>query len=92
MTSTEAKAVIFWTAFRALSKKDKEAFMRKLMDDRELRDDLIDTAIMDSRRRESSRSLEDYIEERKKIEKSDLPCSSEAVCREGVGQSTGSHP
>lgn len=64
MTTTTATAEIFWTAFRALSKKEKEAFMKKLLTDRELQEDLIDIAIIEQRRKEPSRSLNEYIADR----------------------------
>jgi hypothetical protein len=31
MSTAEATAEVFWTAFRALSKKEREAIMEKLM-------------------------------------------------------------
>lgn len=37
MTTTEAAAEVFWTAFRALSKKEREAVVERLLRDRNLR-------------------------------------------------------
>ena len=69
MSSAQATAEVFWRAYRTLSKKDKEAFMQKLLGDREFREDLIDTSIIEQRRKESSRSLDTYLAERKKTRK-----------------------
>ena len=69
MSSAEATAEVFWRAYRTLSKKDKEAFMQKLLGDREFREDLIDTSIIERRRKEPSRSLDTYLAERKKTRK-----------------------
>jgi hypothetical protein len=66
VTTTEATAEVFWTAFRALNKKEKEAVMEKLLKRKEFREDLIDTAIIERRRKEPSRSLDDYLAERRK--------------------------
>lgn len=66
MTTTEATAEVFWTAFRALNKKEKEAVMEKLLKQKEFREDLIDIAIIERRQKEPSRSLDDYLAERRK--------------------------
>ena len=66
MTTTEATAEIFWTAFRALKKKDREAVMGKLLKQKEFREDLIDIAIIEQRQKEPSRSLDDYLAEPRK--------------------------
>ncbi|HZY10161.1 MAG TPA: hypothetical protein VFF29_03320 [Bacteroidota bacterium] len=68
MTTAQATAEVFWTAFRYLSKK-KQEFLYKLLNNREFREDLIDTAIIKQRRREPSRSLDEYLAERKKTRK-----------------------
>jgi len=69
MTTAQATAEVFWTAFRSLSKKNKKEFLYKLLNNREFREDLIDTAIIEQRRRELSRSLDEYLAERKKTRK-----------------------
>ena len=69
MTTAQATAEVFWTAFRSLSKKNKQEFLYKLLNNREFREDLIDTAIIKQRRREPSRSLDEYLAERKKTRK-----------------------
>lgn len=67
MNATEANAEVFMTAFRALSKKEKKHVLESLLKDKEFMEDLTDIVIFDQRINESSRSLEEYIADRKKI-------------------------
>ncbi|HET54889.1 MAG TPA: hypothetical protein ENN33_06695 [Ignavibacteria bacterium] len=66
MTATNATAEIFWTAFRAMPKKQRNAIIDKLLTDNEFMEDLIDISIIKQRENEPSRSLDDYLAERKK--------------------------
>ncbi|MDA8215011.1 MAG: hypothetical protein M0Z64_07020 [Nitrospiraceae bacterium] len=66
MTTAEATSEVFWTAFRALPKKQREAVIEKLLKDKEFMEDLIDIVIIEQRRKEPSRSLDEYIAERKR--------------------------
>ncbi|MEK7369078.1 MAG: hypothetical protein AABZ62_05380 [Planctomycetota bacterium] len=66
MTTTEATAEIFWTAFRALSKKEREAVVEKLLRDKEFMEDLTDIVIIEQRKEEPSRPLEEYLADRRK--------------------------
>ena len=66
MGVTEAKAEIFWIAFKGLPKKEKQSVVIRLLKDKEFMEDLIDTAIINQRRKEPSRSFESYLSERKK--------------------------
>lgn len=66
MTITEATAEVFWTAFRALSKKERQAVVEKLLKDREFMEDLIDIVILEQRKDEPSRPLDEYLAERRK--------------------------
>ncbi len=66
MSTNETKAEIFWIAFKGLPKKEKQSIVIRLLKDKEFMEDLIDTAIIGQRRKESSRPLEDYLSERKK--------------------------
>lgn len=66
MTTTEATAEVFWTAFCALSKKEREAVVEKLLRDKEFLEDLIDIVILEQRQDEPSRSLDEYLAARKK--------------------------
>jgi len=66
MTITEATSEVFWTAFRALSKRQREAVIGKMLRDKEFREDLMDTVILEQRRKEPSRSLDEYLGRRRK--------------------------
>lgn len=66
MNATEATAEVFWTAFRALPKKERNAGVGKLLADREFMEDLIDIVIFEQRRDEPSRSLDEYLADRQK--------------------------
>lgn len=66
MTKTEATAEVFWTAFRALPKKEREVIVEKLLKDKEFMEDLIDMVILEQREKEPSRSLDEYLNNRRK--------------------------
>jgi hypothetical protein len=66
MTSTEATSEIFLTAFRSLKKREREAVLEKLLKDKELVEDLMDLVVLKQRRKETSRSLDAYLAERKR--------------------------
>jgi len=61
MTKTQATAEIFWTAFQVLPRKEQEAVLHRILKDKSLRDDLIDLAIIESRRAEPARPLRDIL-------------------------------
>ena len=65
MTQTQATAEVFWTAFRALKKKDRNAVMNRLIQDEELREDLRYSIIIEERKNEPRISLEEYLSQRK---------------------------
>lgn len=54
MTAHEATAQVFWTAFRTLSKAEREAVIQRLLRDRGMREDLIDVVTALQRRHERS--------------------------------------
>jgi hypothetical protein len=66
MTAKEATAEVFWTAFRALPKKEREAVVKRLLGDKEFMEDLIDIVILEQREKEPSRSLDEYLADRRK--------------------------
>ncbi len=66
MNSTTATAEVFITAFRSLKKREQEVVLRGLIADKELRQDLIDIAILEQRKNEPSRSFSSYLRDRKK--------------------------
>jgi len=61
MTKTQATAEVFWTAFQVLPRKEQEAVLHRILKDKSLRDDLIDLAIIESRRAEPARPLRDIL-------------------------------
>ncbi len=63
MTPTDATAEVFWTAFRVLPRKEQQAVLQRLLKDKNLRRDLIDLAVIESRRREPARPLREYLSE-----------------------------
>lgn len=65
MTKTQATAEIFWTAFQVLSRKEQEAVLQRILKDKSLREDLIDLAIIESRRAEPARPLRDIQDSRR---------------------------
>ena len=68
MNMKEAKAEVFWMAFKGLPKRERQSVIERLLKDTEFMEDLIDIAIVEQRREEPSRPLEDYLAERKRQE------------------------
>jgi len=64
MSPTEATAEVFLTAFRALSKKERQAVLARLAVEPDLQEDLQDLALVAQRRGEPSRPLRDYLAEK----------------------------
>ena len=61
MGAAQAKAEVFWMAFKGYPKKERESVVEKLLRDKDFMEDLIDIAVIRQRRREPSRPLEDYL-------------------------------
>jgi len=68
MKVKEAKAEVFWTAFKGLKKEERQSVIERLLKDTEFMEDLVDIAILEQRKQEPSRPLEDYLAERAKRE------------------------
>jgi hypothetical protein len=66
MTEAEATAEVFWTAFKVLPRAEQQAILRRIVRDQNLRHDLIDLALIEERRDEPSRPLQDYLKETQK--------------------------
>ena len=64
MNTNEAKAEVFWLAFKSLSKRDQHAIVERLLTEKDFREDLIDISTVEQRRNEPSRPLGDYLAER----------------------------
>ena len=65
-TSAEATSEIFLTAFRSLPKKAREAVLEKMLSDKAFMEDLRDSALIERRRKEPSRDLDEYLAVRRK--------------------------
>ena len=63
MSATEATAEIFFTAFKALNRKEREAVLQKLVTDAELADDLADTLALEARRDQRHTPLRDVLKD-----------------------------
>jgi hypothetical protein len=66
MTRPQATAEVFWTAFQALKPEEREAFIRKLMKDKNLAEDLRYAAVIQKRKNEPTVSLDTYLSKRSK--------------------------
>jgi hypothetical protein len=66
MIAEDAKAEVFWLAFKGLAKKEQHLVVQKLLQDREFVEDLLDIAVIEQRRSEPARPLEDYLAEQGK--------------------------
>ncbi len=65
MTSKiEAKAEVFLWALQSLPKAEREAVISHLLADAQLREDILDIALIQQRKGEPSRPLRDYLAER----------------------------
>ena len=63
MTASHATAEVFVTAFRALPKKERQAVLVLITDDEQLREDILDLAVLAQRRDEPSRPFHDFLAE-----------------------------
>lgn len=63
MITEGAKAEVFWLAFKGLPKIEQQLVVQKLPQDREFVEDLMDIAIIEQRRSEPARPLEEYLAE-----------------------------
>lgn len=65
MTKREATAEVFWTAFKVLSRAEQRAVVGRLLQDRALRRDLMDLAVIGNRCAEPARPLREYLSGRR---------------------------
>jgi hypothetical protein len=66
MKVVESKAEIYLMALQSLSKQEREAVIARLLEDPELREDIIDLLTMYQRRGEHSRLFKEYLAETRK--------------------------
>ncbi len=68
MKANQATAEVFFTAFKALKSKEREAFIEKVVNYPGLREDLIDIALIEEAKKVKGRfaSAKDYFTKRRK--------------------------
>ncbi len=66
MNTSQATAEVFWSAFTALPTEEKRAVLQYIIQDEELRHDLMDLAVIEERRNEPGRPLREYLQEKAK--------------------------
>jgi len=64
MTQSQATAEVFYTAFQALKKSEREAFINRLLEDEKLAENLRYAVVIEKRRKEPTVSLDDYLAKR----------------------------
>jgi len=64
MTQSQATVEVFYTAFQALKKSEREAFINRLLEDETLAEDLRYAVIIEKRKTEPTVSLDDYLAKR----------------------------
>ena len=69
MRANQATAEVFFTAFKALKNKEREAFLEKVMSDPVLREDFIDAALIEKAKKVKGKSIsaKDYFAKRRRI-------------------------
>jgi hypothetical protein len=65
-TAAQSKAEIYFMAFQSLSESEKEAVITRLLEDENLRKDIIDIDIIRKRQSEPARPLREYLAVREK--------------------------
>lgn len=73
LRANQATAEVFYTAFKALKSKEKEAFLEKMISDPELREDLTDIALIEKAKKIKGKhvSAMEYFAKRRKTEQTD---------------------
>lgn len=68
MRANQATAEVFYTAFKALKSKEKEAFLEKMISDPELREDLTDIVLIEKAKKMKGKpvSAREYFSRRRK--------------------------
>lgn len=64
MKTAQSRAEIYLMALESLSKAEKKAVITRLLEDESLREDILDTALIQQRQGESSRPFSEYLAER----------------------------
>ncbi len=64
MKAVESRAEVYLMALQSLSKAEREAVIARLLEDTELREDILDLALIQQRQGEPSRPFKDYLAEK----------------------------
>ena len=69
MKANQATAEIFFTAFKALKNKEREAFLEKVISDPGLREDIIDITLIEKAKKIKGKSIsaKEYFMKRRKM-------------------------
>lgn len=65
MRTVESRAEVYLMALQSLSEAEREAVITRLLDDPQLREDILDLAVIRQRQGEPSRPFTEYLAERK---------------------------
>ncbi len=65
MKAVESRAEVYVIALQSLSKSEKEAVIARLLEDPELREDIIDLAVIRQSQGEPSRPFREYLADKK---------------------------
>ncbi len=57
MKANQATAEVFFTAFKTLRNKEKDAFLEKVINDPELKEDLIDIALIEKAKKVKGKAI-----------------------------------
>jgi hypothetical protein len=68
VTAVDATAEVFFTAFKSLKSKEREAFLEKVLGDSVIRRDIIDIALIEESKKVAGRPVSaiDYFQKRRK--------------------------
>jgi hypothetical protein len=58
MTTAQATAEVFFTAFKSMKSKEREAFLEKVMNDSEIRQDMLDIALIEEAKRVKGKAVD----------------------------------
>lgn len=65
MKAVESRAEVYLMALQSLSEAEREAVITCLLEDPQLREDILDLAVIKQRQGESSRPFTEYLAERR---------------------------
>lgn len=64
MKALESRAEVYVMALRSLTKGEQEAVIARLLEDPQLREDILDLVLIRERREEQTRPFREYLEEK----------------------------